>query len=132
MGDDELKLNAGERSVLAYFPTDTGAQACAKKLQALGVQVQVDAVNLVPGGNPERDYTYPGQRGEASVADAVLFGRDVTGSEDARVLLAAHPAVSGMSGGGPTAQYNYLVAVVCTEEQLPRVLAQVERDGGRH
>lgn len=126
-----VKLDPGERSVLAYFQTNSAAEACAERLKALGASTQVDVIG-VAADDGEMDFSRPTQD-QASLTNTVNFGYDRMGDDDARILLAADPAVSGMSGApGPTVGRQVLLTVLTTEEKLPPILAQIERDGGRH
>lgn len=126
-----MKMERGERSVLAYFGTEEAARACEARLQSLEVTCRVDGMGMYPAA-PERNYSVPGSRGETSLANAIFYGYDLVGDESARVLMAASPTVSGMSGEGPTVDGNFLLTVICSEQTLPQVLAEVERAGGRH
>lgn len=126
-----LKLNRGERSILANFEDGPAAeQAVAALKQAGYTDVGLDRVDGFPGGRNPDDDTRPGI-GEASEVTAILAGNSTMLDDDARVLMNAMPEASGMAGTPTQIVPPFLVTVVTDEQGLDRAVGIIKRHGGR-
>lgn len=128
-----MQLEAGERSILATFASSDAAAAVAAKLRQTGFEtVQVDRVSQ--WGNPafERQLNNPIANEAVTQSGLVLFsGVDSRSSGDVGPLLAADPAVSGMSAGDRIEGRNTLLTVVTREERVREAVRIIEEGGGQ-
>jgi hypothetical protein len=124
-----VKLNPGERSILAGFFQPEQARAAREVLRQAGFHaVQVDQIGPF-GLGAEADTRQPGT-GAGSQASAVLFGADGGLGDEARVLMAATPDVSGMAGPAER-EAPFLLTVVTGSERADEALELVRRYGGQ-
>lgn len=127
-----MKLEPGERSILASFKAwEEGHEATVALKRAGFETVQIDRVSHY-GVDPEADRHRPVLGDASSLAGSVLWGHEKNMSSDSvRILLAATPEASGMSGDGVMDGYNVLVTVVTTEERLDEAVDLLKRHGAR-
>lgn len=126
-----MKLQKGERSILASFEDGGEAEKAVAELKESGYsQSRMDRVGGFPGaGNPDDDMR-PGI-GERSQVTAMMAGNTTLLNEDARVMMAAMPEVSGMAGTPTQIVPPFLVTVVTDEAGLQRAAEVIKRHGGR-
>lgn len=125
-----MKLNPGERSILAGFFQRTDAEAAEEVLRQAGfTELSLDRVselNFEPGADTRR----PAMSGGASSqSEQILFGKEGTQSDSVDVLLSAHPAVSGMAGE-VRQEAPYLVTVVTSEDRVEEALKIIRQHRG--
>jgi len=126
-----MKLNPGERSILAYFDSGARAEAAEHELRQAGfAEVQFDQVGRL-GYDEEPNRNRPVLGGEASEVTAVLYGNERAMTQDVRVLLNATPAASGMAGVQEEGWRNFLVTVVTTDDRVDEAVKIIQGNGGR-
>ncbi len=128
-----MRLNHGERSVLAGFPSKDSARRAAEELEGMGYDtVRVDRISRYgfSGGeiidNPVL--------GNESPAGLTLFSAEAGDlSVNERVLRGSDPLVSGngAAGYGTEGEAAFLLTVVTGEGNVGQVTEVVERYGGR-
>lgn len=126
-----MKLKPGERSILASFEHGPDAEAALKALKQEGFEeAQMDRIGKF-GVDPDNDMQRPGIAGnETSMAAATLDPAAL--DDDSRVLLAATPEASGLSGGSTMFEHRpFLVTVVTTEQQVDDAVRIINEHGGR-
>lgn len=127
-----MKLNPGERSILAYFDSGTRAEAAEHLLRQAGfTEVQFDQVGRY-GYDEEPNRNRPAiAGGEPSEVTAVLYGNERAMTQDVRVLLNATPSASGMAGVQEEGWRNFLVTVVTTDDRVDEAVKLIQENGGR-
>ena len=125
-----MKSEPGERSILASFQSGPAAEQVTEALKQAGFgEVQMDRIGKF-GVDPDTDKQRPGIAGnETSMAAAVLDPAAL--DDDSRVLMAAFPEASGLSGSFTMDHYPFLVTVVTSEEQAQEAEAIIKQHGGR-
>lgn len=125
-----MKLEPGERSILASFAFQGNAEEASQALHAAGYNtVQLDRVGRF-GVRPEADERRPAIAGsESSNARAVLNPGRM--DNNTAILLGASTEVSGMSAPDTADNMPYLVTVVTSEEKVDRAVAIIQEHGGR-
>lgn len=118
-----MQLEPGQKSILAFFPTDTQARQAAAQLNNIGCQdLQVDRISRF--SNPVNN------RSTGSISSMVLGDAGYTASHP--TLMAADPAVSGMSTGydlpGGTA---FMLTVVTDQEHVQAAVDLIKQQGGQ-
>jgi hypothetical protein len=129
-GQTDVKLNPGERSILASFASETKARDCVDALKQAGYDtVQFDHVGRF-GVRHETDEERPAISGkESSNVRTVLNPAQM--DNNTAILLGASSEVSGMAGGDTAGNMPYLVTVVTSEVQTDRAVALIQKHGGR-
>jgi hypothetical protein len=125
-----MKLDPGERSILASFTNEAAAAEAVKVLRSEGyVEVRLDHLNRnqEPGGQVSDRI---GLGGRASQSQAVN-GEQTLADEDVRVLEAATPAVSGMAGEPIEPIPSILVTVVAHDRHINGAVEIIQQHGGR-
>lgn len=124
-----MKLQHGERSILAHFADAQAAHAALEELEQAGF----DAIQLArvaeTAASPEGGSQPTAIRGEeSSLASAILEagGLDRTSG----ILLAASPEVSGMSAPETDSLGPFLLTVVTQAERQSEAVAVIRRHGG--
>lgn len=126
-----MKLNPGERSILAGFFQRTDAEAALDQLKQAGfTEAQLDRISEhgFEGGADSRRPALGG--GATSLSATVLHGHEGAWTDDAAQLLAAMPAVSGMSGE-VRQEAPFLLTIVTSEERVEEALGIVRRNRGK-
>ncbi|HYG60368.1 MAG TPA: hypothetical protein VD902_20040 [Symbiobacteriaceae bacterium] len=125
-----MKLEPGERSVLASFKSGPDAEAAKKALQQAGfTEVQMDRIGKF-GFRPDLDERRPAISGnESSQVKAILN----PGRQDGNtaVLLGATTEVSGMSAPSTQDEMPFLITVVTVEDRLDEAVHLITQHGGR-
>lgn len=124
-----MKLNPGERSILAGFFQRTDAEAALNELKQAGfTECQLDRVSEL-GFEGGADTRRPAQ-GASSLSAQILHGHEGAWRDDVAQLLAAHPAVSGMAGE-VRQEAPFLVTVLTREEGVAEARSIIHRNRGR-
>ncbi|OPZ75463.1 MAG: hypothetical protein BWY80_00138 [Firmicutes bacterium ADurb.Bin456] len=127
-----MKLAAGERSILAYFPTRSKAQEAAAALKDLGIPgVSLDQVSRY-GATDDAQINNPANNAE-TLTGLTLFSEGKGALDDSeRTLLGADPSVSGYvsEGYGAAGGKPFLVTAVTKEKLLDRAVQIVREHGG--
>ncbi|MCL6611122.1 MAG: hypothetical protein K6T66_06245 [Peptococcaceae bacterium] len=129
-----MRLDPGERSVLAYFPSAESAGKAAEELKSMGYNtVQVDRISRY-GENIDAEVNNPVAGGALSNAGLTLYSAEA-GDLDAneRILRASDPSVSGYgdAGYGMAGGRAFLVTVVTDGGSAEQVEGILEKYGGR-
>lgn len=129
-GRAAVKLNPGERSILAQFAARPDAEQAVQALKQAGFEdSQLDRVGKF-GYDPRVDRKRPGiTTNETSLANAVLDPALL--DDDSRVLMAAFPESSGMSGPNTIDHMPYLVTIVTSDERVQDAVDLILEHGGR-
>lgn len=111
-----MQLEPGEKSILAYFPTENKAEAAREILIQKGYnEIQIDRISSAPNSKAY------GNNNMTSLATMIMGN----GAYD-RVpspLMAADPSVSGMAGSHDLpGQSAFLLTMVTNEEGVPDAL----------
>lgn len=118
-----------DRSILAYFGSEGEASAAVSELTNHGYgTVQLDRISLLPGETSD-DAASPLTGDFNSLANLTLGTEDLTDSEG--VLLAAHPAASGLAEAEMPRSTPFLVTVVCPEQRVDEAVKILKRHGAR-
>ncbi|KKM11896.1 hypothetical protein SY88_06870 [Clostridiales bacterium PH28_bin88] len=130
-----MKLERGEHSILASFPSSIRAKEAVNALKEAGIEdVQLDRVSLY-GVEANREYNNPLAGQADTLTGLTLFSadRDQLADDDARVLLGADPSVSGigMTDYGVAGGKAFLVTVVTNGQKLNQALKIIENHGGK-
>lgn len=123
-----MKLNPGERSILAGFFQRTDVEAAQAALKQAGFPIaQIDRVSehLTETGADTRRPA----GGAGSLAGSVLYAKDGLLDEDARTLMAAMPDVSGMAGE-VRQEAPYLLTVVTSDERVEEARRIIQQHRG--
>ncbi len=117
-----MQLQPGEKSILAYFSTDTSAENAAKTLKEKGYDnIQTDQISRFPNQNL---YNRNNVNLSSMVLDNTTYDRSLG------PLLAADPAVNGMGVGydqpGGT---SFLLTLVTVDNKVQEAV-QVLKDHG--
>ena len=117
-----------EKTVIAYFKTREDADSVATKLKSMRVQdVSVSEFGRYTG-EAMVGPGFPAGGGTNSLA-ALTLNTSVS-SNDAGILLAAHPGASGQSSGETVSGHNYVLSAVVEEDIHHQALSVVEESGG--
>lgn len=121
-----MQLSPGERSILAYFPSSTKAQAAVEALKSAGIsEVQMDRVSRY-GVTLNRDINNPIAGQADTLTGLTLFSSDEDqyANNDARILMSADPSVYSMgdSSYGVAGGKSFLVTVVTDEANLDQAV----------
>lgn len=126
-----MRLDPGERSILATFPTTNQAEEAAKRLKEEGYDtVGVTRIGQF-GFEPTSHISDPVAGQAITLSGLTLFG----GNEDhlgaAGPLLAASPMASGQSASDAGGGFGVLLTVVTTEESITRAVELIREYGGQ-
>lgn len=126
-----VKLNPGERSILASFESGGSAEkACAELKQAGITEVQFDHVGGFGYGAGQESGQPAALRGkESSLVNAVLQPQRL--SDETAVLLGATNEASGMAGAPTQTIAPFLVTVVTSEGRVEEAVKVLQKHGGR-
>lgn len=125
-----MKLNPGERSVLASFASGPQAEKAMAALRDAGFEVaQMDRVGRF-GFRPDVEEQRPAISGkESSLVRAVLNPAQL--DDESAVLLGATTEASGMSAPDTADNMPFLVTVVTNEERVEEAASICQQNGGR-
>lgn len=126
-----LKLNPGERSILATFHEFPQAEAAQEALKQAGFgTVQLDRIGK-HGYNPNAGYFSP-LHGRTTVMSGVTYmdSPPEIDEMDNRPLFAAMPEASGMAGDLTAQGHGVLLTAVVPAERLDVALRIVRANGG--
>lgn len=125
-----MKLEPGERSILASFAHGPQAEKAVSALKAAGfTEVQFDRLGKF-GFRPDLDEQRPAISGdESSLVKAVLNPGQL--DDQSRILLGATTEASGMSAPDTADNMPFLVTVVTDEANVDRGVRIIQEHGGR-
>lgn len=128
-----MKMQPGERAILAYFPSSNDAQQAAQALQQMGIEeTQIDRFSRYDA-NPNAEINNA-LSGEPNITDLTAFGGDADTfySNDRRVMIAADPSVSGIGATdyGVAGGRSFLLTVVTDEQKADQVTQIIKEKGG--
>ncbi len=126
-----LKLNPGERSILATFQQFPRAEAARSALNRAGfATAKVDRIGEA-GYNPNPGYFSPYHGQATSLAGITYFDSPAElGDQEKRPLLAAKPEASGMAGDLTARGQGVLLTAVVPEDRLQTALEIIRQLGG--
>jgi hypothetical protein len=122
-----MQLNPGEKSILAYFHEAEQAQQAVQSLQAMGYH-DLEITSLSPYSRR------PLPRSSSSYLSSLVLGNRGDGEYNPGhgPLMAADPAVSGMSSPDPAvAEPTCLLTLVCSTEAAPAALEVLKQHGAQ-
>lgn len=126
-----MRLDPGERSILASFPSTHQAEEAAKRLKQEGYDTVGVARIGQFGYEPTSHISDPVAGQAITLSGLTLFG----GNEDhlgaAGPLLAASPMASGQSAYDAAGGAGVLLTVVTTEESVSRAVELIKEYGGQ-
>lgn len=118
-----------ERSVFASFKSQPDAQAVQEKVKRLGIS-DTQVAHFSAYGTPDGDRSIIPISGDIPSLAALTLGAEVS-SRDAGILMSADPAASGMSDGeGRITGRDWLLTVVCPEDQVETVVELIKDGNG--
>lgn len=128
-----MTLPQGQRAILAYFPSSTRAESAVEELKTMGIyEVSIDRVSRF-GQTTNSERNNPINDAE-TLTGPTLFSADTSRflDNDARVLMAADPSVSGMAADdyGTAGGKSFLVTVVTREEMGDKAAQVLKKYGG--
>lgn len=126
-----MKLEPGEHTLLASFKHGPDAETAARALKNAGyTDVRVERLGQA-GYQPDVFAERPPAEGggETSLVRAVLKPGQLDGQT--RVLLAATPDASGLSGPSADVDMPFLVTIVTGDELVDRAVQLITEHGGR-
>lgn len=129
-----IQLEPGERSILAYFPSNDLAQKASQELRDKGYNtVQVDRISRYGvNNNPQINSAISGNA--LSNSGLTIFSSEAGDiSTDERILLGSDPSVSGFSNTnyGTAGGKSFLVTVVTSEGSAEQASSILEKYGAR-
>ncbi|OAT82251.1 hypothetical protein [Desulfotomaculum copahuensis] len=129
-----MQLSPGERSILAYFPSSNSAERAMAELKATGYgTVSLDRVSRY-GVENNAEFNNPVAGRAETATGLVLYsaGTDSMANNEARVLLAADPSVSGYgdTGYGLAGGRSFLVTVLTGGEKVSPAVEILKKHGG--
>lgn len=117
-----------ERNILSYFSSSGQAQKAEAELRQLGYEtVQVDRIHRYPIGQLDDDLYNPLSGQVSSLTNQVLGTRL---SDDAAILAASDPSVSGMSANEMPGRYPFILTVVTGGKQVEQAVQIIKKHGG--
>lgn len=126
-----MKLEPGERSILASFTSWTRAEDAVKALKEAGLgTVQLARAGKYAGVNDNSDFNDPVRSQAATLSGLTQLEGDEFPSRNAGPLIAADPAASGMSGPRVDERSVLLTAVV-SQDQVDQAVAIIKQNEGR-
>jgi hypothetical protein len=125
-----MKLEPGERSILATFPNRPDAEAAMSDLKAAGFDtVQLDRVGEF-GFRPDTLEQRPAISGEeSSLVQAVLKPSQM--DANSAILLAATPEASGMSAPNQIDHMPFLMTIVTNDSRVEEAVALLKERGAQ-
>lgn len=130
-----MKMSPDEQSILATFPSSTKAQAAMEELKEQGFnEVRLDRIDRF-GVTSDAQYNSAISGQAETLTGLTVYSSDTDSfnNNDARILLAADPSVSGMAarGYGVAGGEGFLVSMVCSKEKTDQALKILREKGGQ-
>ncbi|MBC7344361.1 MAG: hypothetical protein H5U03_02850 [Clostridia bacterium] len=130
-----MRLQPGEKSILAYFPSIGKANQAIEQLKNNGFSnCQLERVSRY-GTEFDPSMDNPISTQATNQTSLSLYSSDSgpLAGDDSRVLLGADPSVSGtgLTDYGLAGQEAYLVTVVSSEKRIEQARAIIEKCGGK-
>lgn len=128
-----MTLPQGMRSLLAYFPSSTKAQAAANELKQMGIEdVSIDRISRY-GVSTNSELNNPLNNAE-TLTGLTMFSANTSRlmNSDSRVLMGADPANYSMAADnyGVAGGKAFLVTAVTTDELGDQAARVLEQHGG--
>lgn len=124
-----MKLDSGERSILAAFHTAEEAEQAMQQLLPLGFTCQIDRTSTFGTTPHDRELNNPIANEARTLSGLTLYSGEDRTMGDVGPLLAAHPAASGMSGP-PLESRNFLLTAVGPAAKTNEALRLIRAAGG--
>nr|WP_066639140.1 hypothetical protein [Desulfolucanica intricata] len=128
-----MQLAPGERSILAFFPSSTKAEACSKALQEAGLnEVRVDRISRY-GVEADSVFNNPIAGRAKTMTGLTLFSADTStiNDSDSRVLMGADPSVYSMGRDDEMAGgHAFLLTAVTGQEKVEEAVNLIKQHGG--
>lgn len=125
-----MKLERGERSILASFTDGPDAEKAGRLLREAGyTEVQVDRIGGFGDGAGETKARATMGGIESQVTTSLRETAQY--KDDVRVLLAATPEASGMAGAPTQMVPPFLVTVMTAGDRVDEAVGILQRCGGR-
>ncbi|GAB6179775.1 hypothetical protein JCM14036_10940 [Desulfotomaculum defluvii] len=127
-----MTLPQGMRSILAYFPSSTKAEAAVQELKQMGInEVSLDRISRYGVSN---DAAINNGLNAETLTGLTIFSANTSRLEnnDSRVLMGADPSNSGIAAEnyGVAGGKAFLVTVVTTDELGDRAFQVLKEHGG--
>jgi hypothetical protein len=127
-----MTLPQGMRSILAYFPSSTKAEAAVHELKQMGIdEVSLDRISRY---GVSTDAAINNGLNAETLTGLTFFSSNTSNLEnnDSRVLMGADPSNSGMAADnyGVAGGKSFLVTVVTTDEMGDRAFQILKEHGG--
>ena len=128
-----MTLPQGMRSLLAYFPSSTKAEAAAEELKRLGIQdVSIDRISRY-GVSTNSELNNPVNNAE-TLTGLTMYSANTSRlmNTDARVLMSADPSNYSMASDnyGVAGGKAFLVTAVTTDQLGDQAAQVLEQHGG--
>ncbi|ADG83823.1 hypothetical protein [Thermincola potens] len=128
-----MQLSSGERSILAYFPSSSTAKEAMAALKKEGIsEIQLDRVSRF-GVSLDREFNNPIAGQADTITGLTLYSSDTDQytNNDARVLMATDPSVSGIGADdyGVAGGKAFLLTVVTDEHNLDKAVTILKEMG---
>lgn len=130
-----MKLNKGEHSILAYFPSSDKAQEAAREIINTGLvenpeSIQVDMIHRYPTPQINASYDNPISEGE-TLTGLTLYSSE-TGPQGPSPLLAASESTSGYGNphAGKAGGKSILLTVVTLNENIAKATEIIKAHDG--
>ncbi|MGI5921149.1 MAG: hypothetical protein ACOX6I_05370 [Syntrophomonadaceae bacterium] len=119
-----MQLQPGERSILAYFANRDSAEQALKDLQQMGISnIRLDQTT---GFNQRTNYATSATR-----LSSLTMGEYDRLAPDFGPLLAADPAVSGMTDRSDPGSHNFLVTVITDDTHVDQAIQTLHYYGAQ-
>lgn len=114
----------GERNILSYFPSFDSANRVKEELHNIGFEiVQVDRLGRMPQDGLNNPLT-----GQISSLTNLTLGTSMF--DDAAILLATDPDVSGLASEDIPGRFPFIVTVVADAARAEQALQVIRKHGG--
>lgn len=119
-----MQLQPGEKSILAYFANRDSAEHAMEELKQMGItDVRMDQTS---GFNRHTNYAT-----SATSLSVLTMGEAGRLLPAYGALLAADPAVSGMTDRSDPGSHNFLVTVITNDTNLEQALQSLRNYGAQ-
>ncbi len=128
-----MKLDPGEHSILATFPTSNKARAAMRSLHEAGIRnIQLDRISRFREEN-NTHYNNPVAGQAVSLTGLTAQSAGAIGDQDTGVLVSADPTASGvgMAYYGVAGGQGFMLTVVTNTQKLNQALKLIRENGGQ-
>lgn len=128
-----MTLPQGMRSLLAYFPSSTKAEAAVQELKRMGIEeISLDRISRY-GVSDNAEFNNPINNAETQTG-LTMFAANTSRllDNDTRTLMSADPSNYSMAstGYGQAGGHAFLVTVVTTDEMGDKAAQVLEKHDG--